>query len=489
MKYYNDLRSFIAALDAMGDIMHVHREVDGDFEPSAITRRSYEIQSPAPLFHQVAGVAPGFRLFGAPAALSSRSDMPYARVAMSLGLAPGSTGPEIIDALSAARHQPGIPPVRVTSAEAECHQNILRGDEANLDRFPIPFAHDQDGGRYANTWGTLIVKTPDGKWVNWSIARVMKVDGKRMVGLMVPSQHIGQIWTEWVKQGKPMPYALVQGPAPAISCVSGIPIPAQADEADYIGTLAGAPVAVVRAVSIDLDVPATAEIVIEGHVSVERDCREGPYGEYGGYLGSGSSAQPTFHVETITHRHDPIWPMSITGRPTDESHTLWAMGLAADALTHLREAGIAVKTTWIPEDSTVHWLLVVMPQNWRDLLPGMTRDALTQRIGEILFNTDSMVFIPTVYVVDDDFDPTNLREVVWVLSTRVHPVGRRAIFEDQRVIRLPQCYEEAEYVAEKGAKVVFDTLQDTRHVHASFAQGYPQAVRQRVLDNWDVSAQ
>lgn len=106
-------------------------------------------------------------------------------------------------------------------------------------------------------------------------------------------------------------------------------------------------------------------------------------------------------------------------------------------------------------------------------------------IGEVLFNTDSMVFIPTVYVVDDDFDPTNLREVVWVLSTRVHPVGRRAIFEDQRVIRLPQCYEEAEYVAGKGAKVVFDTLQDIRHVHASFAQGYPQDVRQRVLDNWE----
>lgn len=484
MQYYDDLRSFIAALDDMGDIMHVRRQVDGDYEPSAITRRSYEIQSPAPLFHDVAGVAPGYRLFGAPASLSSVAGKPYARVAMSLGLAPESTGAEIIEALYAARHQPGIPPVRVASKDAPCQQHILRGDDANLDRFPIPYAHDQDGGRYANTWGTLIVKTPDGKWVNWSIARVMKVDGKRMVGLMVPSQHIGQIWTEWVKLGQPMPYALVQGPAPAISCVSGIPIPAHADEADYIGTLAGAPVAVVKAVSLDLDVPATAEIVIEGHVSIKRDCQEGPYGEYGGYLGSGSSAQPTFHVETITHRDDPIWPMSITGRPTDESHTLWAMGLAADALTHLRDAGIPVTTTWIPEDSTVHWLLVVMPQNWRELLPQMSSADLAQRIGEVLFATDAMVFIPKVYVVDDDFDPTDLREVAWVLSTRVHPVKRRAVFENQRVIRLPQCYDEDEYVAGKGAKVVFDTLQTTRHVHASFAQGYPADVRQRVLDNW-----
>ena len=374
--------------------------------------------------------------------------------------------------------------MRIRSADAPCHQNILYGEEASLDRFPIPFAHDKDGGRYANTWGTLIVRTPDGKWINWSIARVMKVDGKRMVGLMVPSQHIGQIWEQWVALGQPMPYALVQGPAPAISCVSGIPIPAQADEADYIGTLTGEPVSVVKTVSLNLDVPATAEIVIEGHVSISRDYQEGPYGEYGGYLGEGSSAQPTFHVEVITHRDNPIWPMSITGRPTDESHTLWAIGLAADALTHLRQAGLPIKTTWIPEDSTVHWLLVVMPQTWREALPDVSSHALAQRIGDILFNTSSLVFIPNVYVVDDDFDPTNLREVVWALSTRVHPVGRRVIFDDQRVIRLPQCYTEEEYASGKGAKVVFDTLQNKRHLHASFEQGYPQNVQQRVLDNW-----
>ncbi|WP_017349204.1 UbiD family decarboxylase [Pantoea sp. A4] len=484
MKYYDDLRSYIDALDALGDIMHVEREVDGDFEPSAITRRSCEIQSPAPLFHHISGVEAGFRIFGAPAALSSRPEMPYARVALSFGLPAESTGQQIIEALYDARQQPGIPPVRVERAAAACQQNILQGEAASLDRFPIPFIHDKDGGRYANTWGTLIVKSPDGKWINWSIARVMKVDGKRMVTLIVPSQHIGQIWTEWVKLGQPMPYALVQGPAPAISCVSGIPIPAHADEADYIGTLAGKPVEVVKAISLDLDVPATAEIVIEGHVSIERDCPEGPYGEYGGYLGHGSSMQPTFSVDVITHRDNPIWPISVTGRPTDESHTLWAIGLAADALTYLRAANLPVKTTWIPEDSAVHWLLVVMPENWREQLPGVSSQQLAEQVAEILFKTDAMVFLPTVYLVDDDFDPTNLREVAWVISTRVHPTGKRVIYENERVIRLPQCYTEEEYVAGKGPKVVFDTLQSERHRHASFDQGYPEEVKQRVLDNW-----
>lgn len=485
MTYFDDLRSYLAALDQLGDIMHIDWQVDGDLEPGAITRRSYEIQSPAPLFENIAGTAPGFRILGAPAALSSRKDMPYARVALSLGLAPTLDGPAIVNALADTRNVPYIKPVLVPAAEAPCQQHVLQGDQANLNRFPIPFAHDQDGGRYANTWGTLIVKTPDGRWINWSIARVMKVDGKRMVGLMVPSQHIGQIWGEWVALGKPMPYALVQGPAPAISCLSGMPLPAEVDEADFVGALAGGPVKLVQAISVDLAVPASAEIVIEGHVSIERDCMEGPYGEYGGYLGNSSSAQPTFHVETITHRSDPIWPLVVAGRPTDESHTVWAMGIAADALANLRQAELPVTTVWAPEAAAVHWFLVVVPRDWRSALPDVSSEALAQRVGEVLFKTDAMLFVPQIYLVDDDIDPTCLADVVWALATRVHPTARRVVFEDQPIVRLPQCYTEDEYVARRGPKVVFDTLQpEERHLHSSFAQAYPEELKRRVLDNW-----
>lgn len=319
-----DLRSLIDALDEIGDLTHIRREVDGDLEPGAITRRSYEIQAPTPLFESIQGATPGFRILGAPAALSSRADMRYARIALSLGMPADTRGEDIVEALAAARAKPLLPPVHVDPASAPCRQNILRGDDANLNRFPIPFAHDGDGGRYANTWGTVILKTPDGRWVNWAITRIMKVDGKRLTGLVVPSQHIGQIWQEWVDIGKPMPYALVQGPAPAASCVSGIPLPAGVDEADYVGALLGKALEVVPAVSVDLDVPASSEIVIEGHVSLERDCMEGPYGEYGGYIGHKSFLQPTFHVETITHRDNPIWPLVVAGRPTKPTPSgLW----------------------------------------------------------------------------------------------------------------------------------------------------------------------
>lgn len=491
MTHHRDLRTFLDALDSIGDLNHIIREVDGDLEPGAITRLSCEQDAPAPLFENIRGVAPGFRVLGAPAARSSRPDMPYARVALSLGMKPESTLTEIIDLLIATRELTGKKPVLVDAASAPSRQNVLTGDDADLDLFPIPFAHDNDGGRYANTWGTLIFSTPDGRWTNWSIARVQKVDGKRMVALVVPTQHLGQIWAEWVERGEPMPYALVQGAAPAIACASGIPLPAETDEADFVGALWGEPIEVVPGISVDLEVPAVAEVVIEGHVSATRDEPEGPYGEYSGYLGSKSSLQPTFHVETITHRDDPIWPLVVAGRPTDESHTIWAIGMAADAVTLLRATGLPITTVWAPEEAAVHWFVVTVPHDWRDRLPGVSSEEFARRVGEVIFRTNSLVFIPKVFLVDDDIDPTKLSDVVWALATRVHPTRRQVRFDDVRVLRLAHCYEEDEYVAGTGPKIVHDTLQPPvgeRDLHASFDQGYPADVRERVLAHWDGDA-
>src|ERR1700737_4608596 len=124
MMHFTDLRSYLDALDKLGDLVRITREVDGDLETAAITRRSYELRSRAPLFENIQGAQPGFRIFGAPAGLSSRADAPYARVALSLGLPPESTGPDVVEALLAARYAaPGAARTRrpVHSAlPAEC---------------------------------------------------------------------------------------------------------------------------------------------------------------------------------------------------------------------------------------------------------------------------------------------------------------------------------------------------------------------------------
>ena len=322
MSHPSDLREHIKALEALGDLDRIETEVDWNLEAAAHTRYSTEHHLPAPLFEKVTGVADGFRILGAPAALSSAPGKPFARVALSIGLPPEATGRQIVDHLVATRHRPGVPPKTVSRGEAAVKQNVLLGDDADLNRFPVPFVHEGDGDRYVNTYGVIIAQTPDGSWTNWSIARIMMVDGKHMTGLVIHPQHIAQIWQQWADLGRPMPYALVQGGDPAIPYVGGIPIGDGVAEADYIGALIGEPLAVVKAELSDLLVPASAEIVIEGHLSVERTGVEGPFGEFAGYIPSETSLQPVYSVEAITYRDDPIWPLVAEGKPTDDFHTV-----------------------------------------------------------------------------------------------------------------------------------------------------------------------
>jgi 4-hydroxy-3-polyprenylbenzoate decarboxylase len=166
------------------------------------------------------------------------------------------------------------------------------------------------------------------------------------------------------------------------------------------------------------------------------------------------------------------------------------MGLAADALADLRAAQLPVKSVWIPEAAAVHWLLVTVPSDWRQKLPGVTSEEFAQRVGEALFKADAMVWIPKVLLIDDDIDPTNISDVVWAIATRVHPTGRRAVFADQRTTRLSVCYKEEDFVKGGVPKIVYDTLQPAldagRDRHASFDQSYPEELRQHVLANWDL---
>ena len=225
----------------------------------------------------------------------------------------------------------------------------MLGDAVDLLRLPVPVLHDGDGGRYINTYGVFVVQTPDKTWTNWSIARAMLLDKNRMAGIIAPNQHIGMVRQTWTDIGKPMPFALVLGAEPFIPFVGGMPLPAYVDEADFVGAYFGEPVDVVKCETIDLYVPATAEIVIEGTLSLAETDAEGPMGEYAGYLWTGqSSPKPVYHVSAMTFRNDPILPISVAGEPVEENHTAWGIPNAAEIVYTLRKAGLPIATAWSP---------------------------------------------------------------------------------------------------------------------------------------------
>src|SRR6201987_1147 len=443
MTRIRDLRDYLRVLESLGDVEHIDHPVNPNPECTAIARRSPEQRRPVPLFNTVEGVKSGFRLVGALGALSSDSRNPLARVALSLGLSPDTPAKELVEHFAQAHQERPIPPKLISRDSAPCKQNILLGEKATLDHFPIPLVHPGDGGRYVNTWGIIVARTPDGRWTNWSISRIMMIDGRRMTGLFLPQQHIGMIWAEWEKIGKPMPFAVVQGGDSGVPMIGGMPIPAEVDEGTFLSTLYGEPVEVVKCETNDLDVPAGAEVVIEGHVSITRDATEGPYAEFHGYALPETSPEPVYTIEAITYRDNPIWPISATGRPPDDSQVAPALGVSAELIALLRGAGLPVTTAWLLVDTSCHWMIVTVPRIWRDTLPDISTTEFVHRIGELMSNNRVGRMCPVTYVLDDDIDPSNISDVLWALGTRIHPNGRQ---EQWPVAILPwyQCYTEEE---------------------------------------------
>lgn len=483
MKHLKSLREYIDALKALGEVQEIDAEVDWHLEMGAIIRHSYELRVPAPLFNRIKGIEAGFRVLGAPAGISRQPDMALCRIALSLGFPPQATAQELVTALAKAHDQTPLPPRRV--ADGPCKENKLLGKDVDLLRLPAPLIHDGDGGRYLNTWGTIIVQTPDRQWTNWSITRMMVTGKYTLTGLVLPQQHIGMIYARWQALQQPMPFALALGTEPVIPFVSGMPLDDFVNEADFIGGYLGEPLEVVACETVDLQVPATSEIVLEGAVSIEERALEGPMGEYSGYLNrGGGSSQPVFQVSAMTFRHQPILPVVAAGEPIEENHSCWGLAISAQVLWELRKQGLPVSMCFCPFQSAGHWLVVTLSKDWRQRSPpaGLIND-----VAAVLFRSRAGGMIPKFILLDDDIDPTNLDEVVWALATRCHPVRGVTLFPGEPVLPLVGYLSQEEKQERRCTKVIYNALlPDTEHrpQRSSFRYSWPAEVQERVIRNW-----
>ena len=485
---YRGLREYLDALREIGEVVDIDQEVDWNLEIGAIIRRCYETGSPAPVFNRVKGIESGFRVLGAPAGISRQPGLYLSRIALSLGLPARATGRELVEALVAARKKPLIPPRIVPSGP--CKENVLLGDQVDLLRLPTPLIHAGDGGRYLNTWGTVVAQTPDKTWTNWAIARIMLLDSRRMTGIVHPLQHLGQIHGMWKAIGKPMPFAVFQGGPPFIPFVSGMPLPKGMSEADYMGGYFGEPVEVVRCETVDLEVPATSEIVIEGFLSDTETAIEGPMGEYAGYLWPGpGTPKPVYNVTAMTYRNDPILPVIAAGEPVEEDHTAQGLPSAAELLAEIRDAGIPATMAWVPFESANHWMVVTVPRDWRSRL-GYDSERLCREIGTLVFEKSKFgAVMPKLLVMNDDIDAANTLEVVWAFATRCHPGGGEIHFDKESTSPLVAFLASSEKMAGKTMKVVYNCLPpedwgDRLPIRCSFRHNYPQELQDKILHNW-----
>jgi UbiD family decarboxylase len=484
-----NFRSFVQALKSDGDLVEINDEKDPNLEISAIIRKSCETNDKAPLFNNVKGSHNGlFRILGAPGSLRSLKKGKYGRLARHLALPPDAGMKQILDKILSASKEPGLEPNVVLTGS--CKENKIMDDDIDLEKLPAPLIHQADGGKYIQTYGMHVVQSPDGKWTNWSIARAMVHDKRRLVGLVMLPQHICQIQQMWKKLGKECPWALCFGVPPAAIMASSTPLPAGVTESEYVGAMTGTALDLVKCETNDLFVPANSEIVFEGTLSTSETAPEGPFGEMHGYVFPGDShQQPTFKVNCITHRNDAILPISACGTLTDETHTMIG-SLAASQIRQLcQDNGLPITDAFAPFESQVTWVaLKVDTAKLRE----MKTDSKTfsQRIGDLVFNDKVGYTIHRLILVGDDIDVYDGKEVLWAFSTRCRPFDDEVLFPEVPAFPLIPYNGHGAHNPVKGGKVVSDALLPVEYTAganwqtASFAKSYPKEIQDRVKKQW-----
>ena len=485
-------RNYLDTLKSMGELIEIDDEVDWYLELGAIFRRTAETLSPGAIFNKVRGCPPGFRAADFGMGKSGTPGQPWARLAVMLGL-PAATDLMSIQRayLEAVQGGKPQPPRMIDAARAPCKQNKWLGKDIDLTKFPAPVGHDGDGGRYIQTAGINIARTPDGRWTNWSTNRAKIVDRNHMTGLWLPRQHNGMIWRMWVAEGKDMPWAVALGVSPAVATQAGSRCPDWVDEYDLASALLDDAIDMVKCETNDLLAPADCEIVIEGIVSHDEVEAEGPFGEYPGYMPEQVPTMPRQTVTAVTFRNDPILPFSFPGVPTDNCHVSMGFFQSADIVVALRKAGLPVIDAMLTFESALHWLVIRVPTDWHGLT-GLSVDAFIKKIATSFWTQHVGATCTKILVVGEDIDPADPNAVTWAFATRNHPTLGTYYFPqlDSLGTGLEAYHSVNELLRGKGGLVVYSCLPLQERVGLprkrilSFECNYPEPIKERVRSNW-----
>ena len=468
---FMDNRQFITALEKAGEIVRIKQEVDWELEAAAIARRAAETQGPACLFEKIKDYPPGHRIFSGGVAT-------YRRLAIAMGLSPDTPVKDIYAEWERRDAHP-IKPVVVK--DAPCKENIMRGNDIDIFKLPAPLIHDGDGGRYIGTWDIVVCQDPDRDWTNWGTYRFMLHTRKSLVGAPLPLSHLAMILTQkYVPTNTPMPTALVIGADQISTLVGGAGYRIGENEAEFAGALCQEPIELVKCETSNLLVPAHAEIVIEGDILPSQSQIEGPFGEYTGYRTRPGGDGLILQVKAVTYRNSPIVTMVPLGVPVDEATVSGAITMAMTYKRRLKKAGLPITDVSLPLEGACHVVVV-----------GVKRGGIEIAEQIRTFLTSRRVPITKIIVVDEDVDVFNFGEVLHALGVKCHSV--RGVVPKEHPgggNPLTPCYTVEERAKHLGATALWDCTwpkdlpAEETPVKGSFNTIYPDAIKQKVKDNW-----
>src|SRR5579864_3328413 len=410
---FGDMRGWMKALEAAGEMRSVDAEVNWDVELGTVTRLAQGSGTgPALLFNAIKDYGKNARCHQVfTSGLASAR-----RVAMMMGLPPDTHARELVKIGRTLLTESIAPKIVKTGPVKE---NIVKGKDVDLFEFPVPQWNRIDGGRYILTYGGVVTKDPYTGVMNVGVYRGM-VGGKNLIPiLMWRAQHIGHHVTAWQEAGhNEVPIAAAIGWEPSLGFAGGAPVPKGVCEYDVMGSIRGAPVELVKCETVDLYVPATAEIVIEGYLELDpaKFVMEGPFAEFTGYLAGDKSPKPTIRVTAITHRNGAILRGTIEGSlpgSFSENAICSSIMRSATAWNVLDRAGVpGITGVWCPPVQAGINVIVQMQQSYR----GQAKQAANAIWG----SSAAHVRYKHITVVDDDIDIHDYAAVDWAIAYRVN---------------------------------------------------------------------
>ncbi len=390
---YRDFRQFLDVLRQHGELLDINRPVDLRHEVAKALKQSYVRQGPALVFTQN-GTA--FPLVAGLYSTRSKALLAFE-----------ATEDTIFEKVSAGLDRP-IPPTLVSTA-APCQEVVLSGSDIDITRFPIPTYSPKDGGPYI-TAGIFVSKDPESGVADIGHYRGQILQKDSFAFFAQPFHRFGKYLAKCQRLGITPKGAVLIGVDPVLAYTCQVQTSDETDDWHVAGGLRGAPVELVRCKTIDLEVPATAEVVIEFEVDLINTVAEGPLGEYTGYY-TPASKKPVARITAITHRHNPYFQGLLTGKPVTENHILKAIPFEASVCRALKKQFPTIERVAIPPSGGVSFYVVIA---MRPRFAGEARQAILAAMA-------SNIRPKWVIAVEPDVDVHDPAEVEWAMCFRVRP--------------------------------------------------------------------
>ncbi len=449
---YSDLRDFIQQLEALGELQRITVEVDPYLEITEICDRTLRAKGPALLFENVKGSKHPLlgNLFGTPRrvalGMGEESVEALREVGKLLAMLKEPEPPKgMKDAwskLPVFRKVLDMAPKEVKNPP--CQAVVIEQDQIDLAELPIQTCWPGDAGPLI-TWGLVITRGPEKSRQNLGIYR-MQVIGKNRVIMRWLSHRGGALdFRDWQQRhpGEPFPVSVALGADPATILGAVTPVPDSLSEYAFAGLLRGSRTEVTRSLTNDLQVPASAEFVLEGYLYPDDQAPEGPFGDHTGYYNEVDNF-PVFTIERITHRRNPIYHSTYTGRPPDEPAIL-GVALNEVFVPILQKQFPEIVDFYLPPEGCSYRMAVV---SIKKQYPGHAKRVM---LGIWSFLRQFM-YTKFVIVTDDDVNVRDWNDVIWAMTTRMDPARDTTMIENTPIDYL----DFASPVSGLGSKVGFD---------------------------------